>query len=108
MTKRERRTFTKEFKEQMVQLYMNGKPRKDIIQDYNLTPFSLDKWINQYNTSGSFKEADNRTPEESELIELFNRNFFNKKYDRCDFLIIYNIFKFFDRKHFASYMISRS
>jgi len=70
MTKKERRTFTQEFKQQMVQLYMNGKPRKDLIREYSLTPSSLDKWISQYKTSGSFKESDNRTPEESELMEL--------------------------------------
>ena len=34
MTKRKRRTFTAEFKQQMVQLYLNGKPRKDIIREY--------------------------------------------------------------------------
>ncbi|OUM45907.1 hypothetical protein BW425_26730 [Bacillus pseudomycoides] len=45
--KRERRTFTAEFKRQMVQLYQNGKPRKDIIKEYELTPSSLDRWINQ-------------------------------------------------------------
>ncbi|PLS18720.1 IS3 family transposase [Bacillus sp. M6-12] len=70
MTKRERRTFTDEFKNQMVQLYQNGKPRKDIIREYDLTPSSLDKWISQHNASGSFKEADNRTPQESELVKL--------------------------------------
>ncbi|PEL19564.1 helix-turn-helix domain-containing protein, partial [Bacillus pseudomycoides] len=52
--KRERRTFTAEFKHQMVQLYQNGKPRKDIIKEYGLTPSSLDRWINQNHTSGSF------------------------------------------------------
>ncbi|WP_230128795.1 transposase, partial [Bacillus sp. CECT 9360] len=35
MTKRERRTFSEEFKNQMVQLYQNGKPRKDIIREYD-------------------------------------------------------------------------
>ena len=54
----------------MVQLYMNGKPRKDLIQEYSLTPSALDKWISQYKTSGSFKKSDNWTSEESELIEL--------------------------------------
>ncbi len=34
----------------------------------------LDKWINQEETTGSFKEKDNRTPEEQELIELRKRN----------------------------------
>jgi transposase len=36
--KKERRTFTTEFKEQMVQLYQNGKPRKEIFKEYELTP----------------------------------------------------------------------
>jgi transposase len=70
MTKKARRTFTSEFKEQMVQLYLNGKPRKDIIREYDLTPSSLDKWVNQSQTSGSFKEKDNLTPEERELNKL--------------------------------------
>jgi len=47
MPKKERRTFTAEFKHQIVQLYQNGKPRKDIIREYDLTPSSLDKWVNQ-------------------------------------------------------------
>ncbi len=70
MTKRTRRTFTPEFKQQMVNLYQSGKPRKDIILEYELTPSALDKWIKQSQTSGSFKEKDNRTPEEQELIQL--------------------------------------
>lgn len=70
MTKRERRKFTDEFKNQMVQLYLNGKPRKDIIREYDLTPSSLDKWINQSQATGSFKEKDNLTTEEAELIQL--------------------------------------
>ncbi|CAI6232216.1 ISEfa8, transposase [Bacillus subtilis] len=70
MTKKARRTFTPEFKEQMVQLYLNGKPRKDIIREYDLTPSSLDKWVNQSQTSGSFKEKDNLPPEERELNKL--------------------------------------
>ena len=59
MTKRERRTFTEEFKKQMVQLYQNGKPRKEIIREYELTPSTFDKWVDQSQTSGSFKEKDN-------------------------------------------------
>lgn len=72
--KRERRTFTPEFKTQMVKLYENGKPRKDIISEYDLTPSALDKWVKQSQTSGSFKEKDNRTPEEAELIQLRKEN----------------------------------
>jgi transposase len=74
MTKRERRTFTDEFKNQMVQLYVNGKPRKDIIREYDLTPSALDKWVNQSQTTGSFKEKDNLTAEETELLKLRKEN----------------------------------
>jgi transposase len=69
-----RRTFTPEFKAQMVKLYENGKPRKDIISEYDLTPSALDKWVKQSQTSGSFNEKDNRTPEEAELIKLRKEN----------------------------------
>lgn len=65
-----RRTFTEEFKNQVVKLYENGKPRKEIIQEYELNPSSFDRWVNHYRNSGSFKEEDNRTPEQKELIQL--------------------------------------
>ncbi|WP_438271016.1 IS3 family transposase [Sporolactobacillus mangiferae] len=72
--KRERRTFSKEFKEQIVSLHASGKPRHEIIKEYDLTPSAFDKWIHQHETSGSFKEKDNRTPEQEELIQLRKEN----------------------------------
>ncbi|WP_416150693.1 IS3 family transposase [Salipaludibacillus sp. HK11] len=74
MTKRVRRSFSKEFKEQIVQLHASGKPRAEIIKEYELTPSAFDKWVRQHQDSGSFKEQDNRTPEQEELIELRKRN----------------------------------
>lgn len=74
MTKRPRRTFMKEFKEQIVQLYNSGKPRSEIIKEYELTPSAFDKWVRQYKTSGSFEEKDNRTPEQEEIIRLRKEN----------------------------------
>jgi transposase len=68
MTKRNRRTFTEEFKQQIVQLYQNGKPRKEIIREYDLTPSSFDKWVSQSEKSGSFKERDILTDEQKELL----------------------------------------
>ncbi len=68
--KRQRREFTEEFKQQMVQLYNNGKSKADINREYDLTPSALNRWIQRYNATGSTKEADNRTPEEAELIKL--------------------------------------
>ena len=70
MTRRQRRTFSTEFKKQLVLLYKNNKPRKEIIKEYDLNPSTFDRWVRQYDNSGSFKEEDNRTNEETELIEL--------------------------------------
>jgi transposase len=41
---------------------------------YDLTPSTFDKWVHQHQTSGSFKEKDNRTPEHKELIHLRKEN----------------------------------
>lgn len=73
-TTKERRTFTSEFKSQMVQLYKSGKRRSDIVKEYDLVPSALDRWIKQSETTGSFKEKDNRTPEQEELIKLRKQN----------------------------------
>ena len=71
---KKRRTFTTDFKKQLVALYENGKSRQDIVSEYELTASALDRWITQFQQSGSFKEKDNRSPEEQELMELRKRN----------------------------------
>lgn len=58
----------------MVKLYLNGKTKLEIIREYDLTPSALAKWIKQTESTGSFKEKDNRTPEENELISLKKQN----------------------------------
>ncbi|EMT51164.1 IS3 family transposase [Brevibacillus borstelensis] len=68
MGKRERRSFTDEFKQQMVQLYENGKPRAEILREYDLSAYAIDRWVKQGRTTGSFKEKDNRTEEQKELL----------------------------------------
>lgn len=69
-TRQPRRTFTDDFKRQMVLLYQNGKSRTDIIQEYDLTKSALDRWIKQFAHSQSFNLKDNRSDEENELIKL--------------------------------------
>ena len=69
-----RRTFSTDFKKQVVALYENGKSRQDIVEEYELTASALDRWIKQFRQTGSFQEKDNRTPEEEELIALRKRN----------------------------------
>lgn len=68
-TKRPRRTFTEEFKRQLVTLYNAGKPRAEILEEYQLTPSAFDRWVSRINATGSTKEADNRDP----MLEKINR-----------------------------------
>ncbi|WP_121144335.1 transposase [Orbus hercynius] len=74
LSRREKRTFTNEFKKQLVMLYQNGKKRADIVAEYGLTKSALDKWITQYQTTGAFTAKDNRSAEENELIALRKEN----------------------------------
>lgn len=74
MTPRNRRNFSDEFKKQVVQLSENGKPRKEILKEYELSSSAFDRWVSQYRNSGSFKEEDNRTAEQNENIRLKKEN----------------------------------
>ncbi|OME86085.1 transposase [Paenibacillus sp. FSL A5-0031] len=65
-----RGTLTAEFKKQMIQLYESGKSRANIIKEYDLSAYAFDRWIAQSQKTGSFKEKDNRTEEENELLAL--------------------------------------
>ncbi|MFC5974646.1 IS3 family transposase [Carnobacterium antarcticum] len=74
MTRRPRRAYSEEFKKQIVLLHNTGKSRKEILAEYDLTPSAFDKWVKQNSESGSFREKDNKTPEELELEKLRKRN----------------------------------
>ena len=71
---RPRRTYTPEFKQQLVDLYHAGKRKCDIVREYDIASSLLDKWIAQADNSGSFKEKDTRSPEQQELLELRKQN----------------------------------
>lgn len=69
-----RRTFTPTFKQQIVDLYRSGKRKCDILREYDIASSLLDKWISQANNSGSFREKDNLSSDENELIRLRKKN----------------------------------
>lgn len=71
---RERRTFSSEFKLQMVRLYENGKPRNEIVREYDLTPSALGKWIKQHQNTGSFNHQDDLSDNEKERRKLRKEN----------------------------------
>ena len=68
--RRTRRTFTPEFKLQIVKLYESGKKRKDILEEYDLTPSAFNKWVKDYRTTGSFNHKDNMSDAELEIAAL--------------------------------------
>ncbi len=74
MSRSQRRTYSKDFKQQVVDLYLAGKPRAEIIRDYELTASAFDKWVKQAQSTGSFKEKDKLTPEQVELMALRKKN----------------------------------
>ena len=73
MSNRSKR-YTDEFKKQIVELINNGKSPTEIVKEYNIARSTVNKWIKDYSTSGSFKAKDNRTEEEKELIKLRKEN----------------------------------
>jgi transposase len=58
----------------MVQLLGAGKPKADILREYDLTRTALDSWVRRIQATGSSKAADNRTAEEIELRRLRKEN----------------------------------
>ncbi|MNW34314.1 Transposase [compost metagenome] len=58
----------------MVQFYENGKSRAAIVEEYDLTASTLDRWNKQSKATASFKEKDNRSPKEIELNALRKEN----------------------------------
>lgn len=72
--RRRRKSYTSAFKKQIVQLYRNGKTKSDIAREYDIHVSVITRWVNQYDNSGSFKEMDNKTDQELELIRLKKKN----------------------------------
>ena len=70
MSKRPRRTFSKEFKSQIVALIENGKPHTKVFAEYDLNPSTVDRWLKQSRTTSSFKHVDNLSPEQREIRKL--------------------------------------
>ncbi len=62
------------FKRRIVRLYENGKPAREIRDEYDISRSTLRRWVQGIRDSGSTKAADNRTPERNEPVELCKRN----------------------------------
>ena len=62
------------FKRQIVQSCESGKPSREIGAGHDIARSTPQRWVQDIRNSGSTRAADNRTPEQNELIELRRRN----------------------------------
>lgn len=62
------------FKRRIVRLYENGKPAREIKDEYDISHSTLRRWVQGLRDSGSTRATDNRTPERNEPVELRKRN----------------------------------
>jgi transposase len=65
--------FTDDFKTQIVRLYQSGKKASILSKEYDISLPTIYKWVNESNTTGSFKTNDNLTDEQRELKALRKR-----------------------------------
>ena len=68
------RHFTDDFKRQIVELVNAGKPKADVMCEYDLSKSTVDRWVKAINATGSPRAADNRTPEQNRILELEHEN----------------------------------
>lgn len=68
------RKFTEDFKRSIVRQYDDGKPARELSVEYDLSRSTVYRWIAGIHACGSTRIADNRTPEEAELIRLREEN----------------------------------
>ena len=74
MSKKNQAAYTDEFREQIVKLALSGKPIAQIVREYGIAKSTIGTWTAKYQSTGSFRDADNRTAEETELIKLRKEN----------------------------------
>ena len=68
------RHYEESFKRRIVRLYENGKPAREIRDEYDISHSTLHRWVQGIRDSGSAKAAGNRAPERNEPVGLRRRN----------------------------------
>lgn len=68
------RKFSEEFKRQVVEMYDNGKPTSEILEEHDLGSSTFHRLVRAIHENGSTRASDNRTSGEQELVELRREN----------------------------------
>ena len=74
MSNKNKESYTDEFREQIAKLAASGKPVSQIVKEYGIAKATIMGWMSKYKNSGSFRDADNRSDDEAELIQLRKEN----------------------------------
>ena len=62
------------FKRRIVRLYENGRPAREVKDEYDISRSTLHRWVRGIRDSGSTKAADDRTSERNEPVGPGRRN----------------------------------
>ena len=68
------RHYEEAFKRQIVRLCENGKPAREIKDEYDISHSTLHRWVQGIRNSGSARAADNRAPGRNEPVGPGRRN----------------------------------
>ena len=68
------RHYEEAFKRQIVQLYENGKPAREIRAEYDIARSTPRRWVQGIRDSGSTRAMDNRAPGRNEPVGPGRRN----------------------------------
>lgn len=74
MPKKNQTDYTDEFREQIARLVISGKPALQIVREYGVSKPTIYEWVKKYDHTGSFRNKDNRSADEEELIRLRKEN----------------------------------
>lgn len=66
--------FTEEFRRQIVQLYLAGEPRGELMAEYDPGSSTLSRWVKCCGEADITTEAAAGTPEDEHLLELEREN----------------------------------
>jgi transposase len=67
-----KKTYTNEFKEQILELFNSGVRQHELMKQFKLPKSTIRDWRKQYSERGSFVEKENLSPETQELKKLRN------------------------------------
>ena len=74
MSSKKRRTYSEDFKKQMVALYESGKSPSEIIEEYDLSPASIYQWRRQFGSNSSNDVTVDNKESIDELRKLREEN----------------------------------